>query len=96
MQWERWVTLKRLHPPDLVVLVEPLLIVRRVLREQIAVLHRRQYGGRHECAGMRNYLTRRQHDLGGCPTYFQRMMECCTLRKLTDFRLFRRHSDWNG
>jgi transposase len=27
--------------PDLVVLVEPLLIVRRVLREQIAVLHRR-------------------------------------------------------
>ena len=27
--------------PDLAVLVEPLLIVRRVLREQIAVLHRR-------------------------------------------------------
>jgi hypothetical protein len=27
--------------PDLVVLVEPLLIVRRVLREQIGILHRR-------------------------------------------------------
>src|SRR5436309_13491529 len=27
--------------PDLVVLIEPLLIVRRVLREQIAILHRR-------------------------------------------------------
>src|SRR5690242_5796691 len=27
--------------PDLAVLVEPLLVVRRVLREQIAVLHRR-------------------------------------------------------
>ena len=27
--------------PDLAVLVEPLLIVRRVLREQIGVLHRR-------------------------------------------------------
>ena len=27
--------------PDLAVLVEPLLIVRRVLREQITVLHRR-------------------------------------------------------
>src|SRR6266508_2832415 len=27
--------------PDLVVLVEPLLVVRRVLREQIGVLHRR-------------------------------------------------------
>ena len=27
--------------PDLALLVEPLLIVRRVLREQIAVLHRR-------------------------------------------------------
>ena len=27
--------------PDLAILVEPLLIVRRVLREQIAVLHRR-------------------------------------------------------
>jgi transposase len=29
------------HVPDLAVLVEPLLVVRRVLREQIAVLHRR-------------------------------------------------------
>jgi transposase len=29
------------HEPDLAVLIEPLLIVRRVLREQIAVLHRR-------------------------------------------------------
>jgi transposase len=29
------------HVPDLAALVEPLLIVRRVLREQIAVLHRR-------------------------------------------------------
>ena len=27
--------------PDLAVLVEPLLVVRRVLREQISVLHRR-------------------------------------------------------
>src|SRR5205085_12562575 len=27
--------------PDLVVLIEPLLIVRRVLREQIGILHRR-------------------------------------------------------
>jgi transposase len=27
--------------PDLAVLVEPLLIVRRVLREQIVILHRR-------------------------------------------------------
>jgi transposase len=27
--------------PDLAALVEPLLVVRRVLREQIAVLHRR-------------------------------------------------------
>jgi hypothetical protein len=27
--------------PDLAVLVEPLLVVRRVFREQIAVLHRR-------------------------------------------------------
>ena len=27
--------------PDLAVLVEPLLIVRRVLREQIGILHRR-------------------------------------------------------
>ena len=27
--------------PDLIALVEPLLVVRRVLREQIAVLHRR-------------------------------------------------------
>jgi transposase len=27
--------------PDLVALVEPLLVVRRVLREQIAILHRR-------------------------------------------------------
>ena len=29
------------HVPDLAVLVEPLLIVRRVLREQIGILHRR-------------------------------------------------------
>jgi transposase len=29
------------HVPDLAVLVEPLLVVRRVVREQIAVLHRR-------------------------------------------------------
>ena len=29
------------NTPDLVVLVEPLLIVRRVLREQIGILHRR-------------------------------------------------------
>jgi transposase len=29
------------HVPDLAVLVEPLLVVRRVIREQIAVLHRR-------------------------------------------------------
>jgi len=29
------------NAPDLAVLVEPLLIVRRVLREQIAILHRR-------------------------------------------------------
>ena len=29
------------HVPDLAVLVEPLLVVRRVLREQIAILHRR-------------------------------------------------------
>src|SRR5437588_2092599 len=29
------------HLPDLAVLVEPLLVVRRVLREQIGVLHRR-------------------------------------------------------
>src|SRR5436190_21679224 len=29
------------HLPELAVLVEPLLIVRRVLREQIGVLHRR-------------------------------------------------------
>ena len=29
------------HVPDLAVLVEPLLVVRRVLREQIAVLHHR-------------------------------------------------------
>ena len=29
------------HGPDLAVLTEPLLVVRRVLREQIAVLHRR-------------------------------------------------------
>jgi transposase len=29
------------HFPDLVVLVEPLLIVRRALREQIVLLHRR-------------------------------------------------------
>src|ERR1043166_7545707 len=29
------------HVPDLAVLVEPLLVVRRVLREQMAVLHRR-------------------------------------------------------
>ena len=28
-------------PPDLAALVEPLLIVRRVLREQIGILHRR-------------------------------------------------------
>src|SRR5580700_7384562 len=27
--------------PDLVVLIEPLLVVRRVLREQLAILHRR-------------------------------------------------------
>ncbi len=27
--------------PDLVVLVEPLLLVRRVVREQIGILHRR-------------------------------------------------------
>ena len=29
------------NTPDLVILVEPLLIVRRVLREQIGILHRR-------------------------------------------------------
>ena len=29
------------RPPDLAVLVEPLLLVRRVLREQIIILHRR-------------------------------------------------------
>ena len=29
------------RPPDLAVLVEPLLIVRRVLREQLSILHRR-------------------------------------------------------
>jgi transposase len=29
------------NTPDLVVLVEPLLVVRRVLREQIGILHRR-------------------------------------------------------
>ena len=38
--------------PDLVVLVEPLLIVRRVLREQIVALHRRSWPsvGRMMCA----------------------------------------------
>ena len=35
---------------DLVVLVEPLLIVRRVLREQIGILHRRLLA-RMPCAG---------------------------------------------
>ena len=35
--------------PDLVVLVEPLLIVRRALREQIVLLHRRWFGPRRHC-----------------------------------------------
>ena len=41
--------------PDLAVLVEPLLIVLRVLREQIAVLHRRfacRSSGTMTCAGV--------------------------------------------
>jgi transposase len=38
--------------PDLAVLVEPLLIVRRVLREQIVILHRRLLSsGRMRFAG---------------------------------------------
>ena len=39
--------------PDLAMLVEPLLIVRRVLREQIGILHRRCWplSGRMTCAG---------------------------------------------
>ena len=39
--------------PDLVVLVEPLVIVRRVLREQIGILHRRLLpsSGMMTCAG---------------------------------------------
>ena len=40
--------------PDLVVLVEPLLVVRRVLREQLGILHRRLLAsfGTMRCAGV--------------------------------------------
>ena len=39
--------------PDLAVLVEPLLVIRRVLREQIGILHRRLWplSGTMTCAG---------------------------------------------
>ena len=39
--------------PDLVILVEPLLLVRRVVREQIGILHRRCWtsSGTMRCAG---------------------------------------------
>src|SRR5438477_13133715 len=44
--WERWKFEARIKElvenlPDLAVLVEPLLLVRRVLREQFSILHRR-------------------------------------------------------
>jgi hypothetical protein len=42
--------LMRNHP-DLAVLLEPLLIVRRVLPEQIVILHRRPLFGMMRCAG---------------------------------------------
>src|SRR5438094_5661194 len=43
--------------PDLAVLVEPLLVVRRVLREQIAVLHRRLLAVVRDDDGCRRLMT---------------------------------------
>src|SRR3974377_718643 len=43
--------------PDLVALVEPLLVVRRVLREQIAILHRRVLAAVRDDEGCRPLMT---------------------------------------
>jgi transposase len=44
--------------PDLAALVEPLLIVRRVLREQIVILHRRLLAIVRDASRRRRYVTR--------------------------------------
>jgi transposase len=49
--------------PDLAMLVEPLLVVRRVLREQFAILHRRLLAIVRDDEVCRRFQTIHHHDV---------------------------------